>query len=98
MFDENIIKKFGELVDDILTKSDVGMLVRFPKGTLTPTIEDNIELGPVLQFYMLLNALEVVFRDVLEQAKVDPEKKEALIDGLLALVKNDLMDAKEAKG
>lgn len=94
---EDLIYKFGEVMDDVLRESDVALLIDIPKGTLTPTLKDNINLGPVFQFYMLLNALGVVLNDMLVQAEVDPEKKEALIDDLLELVKNGLMDVEEEK-
>lgn len=89
------IELFGELIDSIIRDNNIAMLIDIPAGTMTPALKDNSNLGPVIQFYILLHALETCFKDMCEVADVDPEQKDNLIDGLLELVKKDVLRDEE---
>lgn len=91
MSEELQIEKFGEIIDDFLKKNEIKMLITLPEGSIEPKIKDNTGLGCVVQFYILLNALPEVFRKVFETMELDEHKKESLIDGILELVKDELM-------
>lgn len=89
------IDKFGEMMDEFLLETDVQMLIRMEEGTMQPDIQDNIGAGPVMQFYILLHALEEVIDSFFATGLFDPDKKEDLIDSLLQLVKKDVLERKE---
>ena len=96
MSEELTIEKYGEIMDDFLKENEIKMLVTLPEGSIEPKIQDNTSLGCVVQFYILLAALPAVFQTMFETMELDKNKKESLIDGMLELVKNELM--KQGKG
>lgn len=93
--EELTIEKFGTIFDKFLTDSPVAMLIEMPEGELEAKLTDNLKLGPVGQFYILLHALKAVFRELLasihELVGTDEFDKEDFIDGLLELIKADLL-------
>jgi hypothetical protein len=84
-------EKFGDIIDEMLQQSHVQMLIDMPEGTIEPTIKDTLGLGGTVQFYILLNALKPVFKDICDNI-LDPNKTEDFVDGGLKLVKADLME------
>lgn len=89
------IEIFGEVMDEVIKRYNVAMLIDMPEGTMAPKLTDNVHLGPVIQFYILLHALAAVFKQMCEFVDVDPEKKEDLVDGLLAMVKDEVLRGEE---
>ena len=85
------IETFGEIIDKFLEENHIQMLIDIPENTLECTIKDNTELGVVVQFYILLNAIKPIFKK-LHHDIIDHDESEPMIDALLALVKKDLMD------
>ena len=85
---------FGEIIDNFLKKAHVQMLIEMPEGTIEPEIDDNVGLGGVVQFYILLQALKPIYKSIHDDI-LDHSKHEHFIDALLALVKKDLMDVAE---
>ena len=92
MSEELTIEKLGEIMDDFMKENEIKMLITLPKGSMEPKIQDNIGLGCVAWFYILLDALPTVFQTMFETLELDKDKKESLIDGMLELVKNELMN------
>lgn len=88
------IDTFGEIVDNFLKKAPVQMLIEMPEGTIEPEIDDNVGLGGVVQFYILLQALKPIYKSIHDDI-LDHSQHENFIDTLLALVKKDLMDVAE---
>ncbi len=84
-------ERFGEIMDDFLKKNEINMLITLPEGTLEPRISDNTGMGPVVQFYILLAAIPTVFKAMFELMGLDENEKESLIDGMLELVKNEMV-------
>lgn len=87
---ELTLEKFGEIVDDILTKNHIQMLVEMPKGTQDVTIIDNTELGPVIHFYILLKALPAVFKKLMEITEIN--LAEDFINTTLGMVKSEILE------
>ena len=83
------IETFGNIIDEFLEKSHVQMLLDMPEGTQHVTIKDNTQMGPVVQFYILLKALPAVYRGFSEL--IDGTKEEAFIDTTLELVKKEIL-------
>ena len=88
------IETFGEIMDEFLKTSHVQMLIDIPEGTIEPEITDNIGMGGVMQFYILLTAIVPIYKNMLIPL-LDPAKKEDFIDSILGLLKEDLMEAAE---
>ena len=87
------IDSFGAVMDDLLRDNHVQMLIDIPEGTLDATLEDNIHLGGVVQFYLLLHAIRSAvksFADLLTDA--DAEK---MAEAMADLVRQDIQEAIE---
>lgn len=90
------LDKFGEIIDNFLKENHIQMLIDMPAGTLEPIAKDNIEAGAVMKFYFLLNAISAVGKEMKKDMGIssdDTEEWEKVVDGILKLVKNDLMDS-----
>lgn len=84
---------FGEIMDKFILENEVGMsIIIMPEGTIEPEIQDNTGMGPVMQFYILLNALVAVVKNVTDLMGIEKDAREDLVDGILDLVKKDLME------
>lgn len=90
--EELTIEKFEEIMDDFLKENEIHMLITLPEGTEETKISDNTGMGCVVQFYILLAAIPAVFEEMFEVMEMDESKKESLIDGMLKLVKGELMN------
>ena len=87
---------FGDIMDNFLETNHVQMLIDMPEGTQKVTVKDNSGLGPVVQFYILLQGFCEVyrrFRDILE-----PEQEENCIDSMLEMIKDELLGEEDQHG
>ena len=85
------LDSFGEIMDKIILENEIGMSIIMPEGTIEPEIQDNTGMGPVMQFYILLNALVAVVKNVTDSMGIEKDAREDLVDGIFFLVKNDIM-------
>ena len=83
---------FGEIMDKFILENEVGMSIIMPEGTIEPEIQDNTDMGPVIQFYILLNALPRIVTETMDLMGIEKDAREDLVDGLLCLVKKDIME------
>lgn len=90
----DLIEDFGKKMDEFLTEANVWLKIKMPSGTQEVEIESNLGDVATVDFYILLKAMEKTMR--LLDASVNPDKKEAMIDGMIELVKADLMDEEAA--
>ena len=88
------VERMTEIIDEMLEKNEIVLQAKLPAGSMDAEIKSNVdELGPTGHFYILLHVLKTVF---LEFAKMLNEaKKEEFIDGVLMMVKGELMEADE---
>ena len=87
------LDKFGEIIDNFLKDNNISMLIEVPEGTLDPVIKDNTGMGPVIKFYILLIALKAIGKQLRSDMGIaSQEEWKGAIDGILKLVKNDLME------
>ena len=82
---------FGKMMEGFLLENKVQMLITMEEDTMDPDIQDNIHLGPVVHFYIMLHSLEKIVQTLVERV-IEPSKAEELIDTLLDLVKEDIME------
>lgn len=87
------LDKFGEIIDNFLKDNDVSMLINIPEETLDPIVKDNTDMGSVIKFYILLIALKAIGKQLRSDMGITSQEEwERAIDGILKLVKNDLME------
>ena len=87
------LDKFGEIIGNFLKDNDVSMLINIPDGTLDPIIKDNVGMGSVIRFYILLIALESIGKQLRSDMGIAlQEEWERAIAGILNLVRRDLME------
>lgn len=93
---QGLIDAFGEAVDDVLLKANVQMVITLPEGSMDADIASSFnrfgEGKAVMDFYILLHALRKAVDNIMEIGIVDEAKKEDMIDGLLAMVKAEIME------
>ncbi len=95
MSEKLTIEKFGEIMDDFLKENEINMLITLPEGSIEPQIQDNIAMGCVVQFYILLATLPTVFKEMFRTMNLDETKEESLIDSMLEMVKGEVMKQNE---
>lgn len=86
------LDSFGEIMDKFILENEVGMSIIMPEGTIEPEIQDNTGMGPVMQFYILLNALSRIVTETMDLMGIEKDAREDLVDGILDLVKRDIME------
>lgn len=88
---------FGEIMDKFIHENEICLLVSKQAMTDDWWVNDNTGAGSVMQFYILLNALGVVLADIIRTAGLDGDI-EGMIDGLLRLVKEDVLNGIHPEG
>lgn len=88
---------FGEIMDQFIHENEIALLVSKEAMTDDWRVRENTGCGPVMQLYILLNALGVVLADTIRTAGLDGDI-EGMIDGLLRLVKEDVLNGIHPEG
>lgn len=88
---------FGVLMDQFIHENEISLLVSKEAMTDDWRVRDNTGCGPVMQFYILLNALSVVLTDMLRILEMDMGIED-FIGGLLRLVKEDVLNGIHPEG
>ena len=82
-------EQFGDIMDKFLEENHVRMVVDMPEGTQEVTIEDDIGLGPVIHFYILLLALTTTFHEFEEILNL--ERVDEFVDEMLRMVRDEIL-------
>ena len=87
------IDSFGEIMDQFLKDNDICMLLTLPEGTLDVQVQDNVHLGSIVQFYILLNAIEPICDAMLKDMGIDRKSAEweKVVDTLLGMIKDEII-------
>lgn len=75
------IDTFSKIIEEFLVKQDVKLLIEMPEGTNEAKYSLNIGGGPVIGWFILLNAMKPVIMDVISY--FDNTEGTADIDGLI---------------
>ena len=86
--------KFDELCEEI-DDNEIQICIKFPRRSLDPEMKGNITDSPIIYFYLFLYVMKKVFKDFLALKGVNPERKEDIIDGLLEMLKEDILKEEE---
>lgn len=93
---DDIIDIFGQAVDEMLVENEIRMIIKLPKGSMDPEIKSTFsQVGPVMDFYILLHALKKVVSDLMSMDMIDPDKEEDMIDGMLQMVKDEILSERQ---
>lgn len=97
MKQELTLDTFGEIMDNFLKKHEIRMQIMLPEGSLRPEVADNTSLGPVMQFYIILNTIDTVVRELASDMNIDTDSSEweNTVDNILALVKDSILHPEE---
>ena len=90
------IETFIKEIDEFLEENHIQMLIDMPEGTLDPKLEDNANLGGTVQFFILLKALPEAYMNMI-RPMLFPDKEEFFIDGILEMVKEEMLQKKEER-
>lgn len=85
---------FGEIMDKFINDAHVQLLIDMPEGTTDAVLKDNTGMGVVVQFYIILNAVEAVYKDMVKTMELD-DSDDKLIDSLLDLLKQSIKGKEE---
>lgn len=80
---------FGEIMDMFINDAHVQLLIDMPEGTTEARLKDNTGMGSVMQFYIILNAVEAIYKDMVKTMELD-DSDDTLIDSLLDLLKQSI--------
>lgn len=86
------LDSFGEIMDKFILDNDISLLINMPAGTIEPEIQDNTGMGPVMQFYIVLNALPRIVTETMDLMKIPDSEREHLVDEILKLVNDDILE------
>ena len=85
---------FGEIMDKFINDAHIQLLIDMPEGTTEARLKDNTGMGSVMQFYIILNAVEAIYKDMLNQMDIK-DSDDALLDSLLDLLKQSIKGKEE---
>lgn len=88
------LDKFGEIMDDFLKKNEIRMLITLPEGNIEPVVEDNVDLGSTVHFYILLNSIGTVCQQMQKAMDIDKKSEEwaNVVHVLLKMVEAELLE------
>lgn len=96
MSEKLTLDAFGKAVDEFLTENHVVLMVDMPEGTEEATVKSNVHAGTI-ELYVLLAALEVTVEKLLDEMGRETVDLPGLLDGILSLVKEDILLAVSEK-
>ena len=93
---ENLIDIFAQAVDEMLVENEIRMIIKLPKGSMDPEIKSTLsQVGPEMEFYILLHALKKVASDLMSMDMIVPVKEEDMIDAMLQMVKDAIFEERQ---
>ena len=69
------INEFGQIIDVLIYKNDIKLLISIPENSKDINIQSNFLDTPPTNLYILLNALEKTFKDLLNTGLIDESKR-----------------------
>lgn len=91
------LDSFGDIVDKFLEENEVEMLLTMPKGTQVVQVKDNVNLGPTVQFHIMLNSIEAICKELRTLLGIDAASPEweHTVDVMLGMVKREILTEDE---
>lgn len=87
------LDSFGDIVNKFLEENEIRMLLTMPKGTLDVQVKDNVNLGPTVQFFILLNSITAICKELRTLLGIDTASPEweRMVNVMLGMVKSDIL-------
>ena len=84
---------FGDIIDKFLKENEIRMLLTLPEGAQEVQVEDNCGLGPIVQFFIMLNSITAICESMKELLDIDGASPEwaDCVDELLDMVREDIL-------
>ena len=89
------MEEFEGIINKFIEENPIQMFIELPEGTQEATIEDNTGLGPVVQYFILLQAMKQVYKELLG---VNPMENngEAFLNTIFDMLKKELLEEANA--
>ena len=85
------IDTFGEIMDDVIHKSKIGMVVTKEENSDEWNVETSAGCGAVMDFFVGMNALGALYGKMLEELKkVGEFDEDGLVEGITGMIRNGL--------
>ena len=91
------IDEFNKMIDKRIREDDVKILIELPEGSMVPKITSVYGI-PAIDLYIMIHALKKVITDLFEQGLLDPDKKGDFLDGILDMIKGEILEAEADDG
>lgn len=80
-------------MDKFLEENEIRMLLTMPKGTQAVQVKDNVNLGPTVQFYIMLNSITTICKELRTLIGIDTASPEweRMVNVMLGMVKSDIL-------
>ena len=88
---------FADIMNKFIEENHIQMLIDMPEGTQEVTIEDNAELGTAVQYFILLQAMKQVYRELLQVNPMEDNGADFL-DTVFEMLKSELLEGADADG
>lgn len=96
--DKMDLERFGKIMEQFLKENRVRIMIEMPEGTLDATVEDNIGAGSTVKFYLMLNAISSVVKEMRSDMGLeDDEEWGSVVEGLLGLLKKRIDGSEDRK-
>lgn len=93
------LDKFWAAMDYLLKRNEIRMLIRLPAGSLKPVVRDSEGLGSDVHFYILLNSIGTVCKQMQKDMGIDKDSEEwaNVVHALLKMVEAELLEKDTAR-
>lgn len=82
---------FGEIMDKFIKDNEIKMLITLPEGSIDSVVDDNVGAGSVMQFYIVLNALPTICKQLKDDMGIDDGWR-GVAETLSEIIKKEMLD------
>lgn len=83
---------FSEIMDKFIKDNEINMLITLPEGSIDPVVDDNVGAGSVMRFYIVLNALPTICKQVKADMGIDSDGWISVAETLSEMIKKEMLD------
>lgn len=83
---------FGEIMYKFIKDNEIKMLITLPEGSFDSVVDDNVGAGSVLQFYIVLNALPTICKQLRDDMGIDDDGWRGVAETLSEMIKKEMLD------
>ena len=83
---------FGEIMDKFIKDNEIKILITLPQGSIDAVVDDNVGAGSVLQFYIVLNALPTICKQLKDDMDIDDDGWRSVAETLSEIIKKEMLD------